>query len=370
MISALFEKSGMLAALYTDSTAYSFAGRVACFLSRIRIRTPRMSALISRAPEGIPVEKVYSFDRFPLMLKFSNLGKAYKGCGLQGAHVLYSMCGEEFEFLFWAKSQGIKLIIDVFIHPKTLRNVADEEAVYMKNSEIKRSWIDGSEAHFKRVIDLADIIICPSSWVAEGVRELHEKYNEKIRIVPYGSSLKSRHEASAPEMGRILFVGRDALRKGVHYLADAAEIVRSRGLDIDVRVAGVSAGQIKWISKREQLNCLGELNSGQLCREFELADVFVLPSLSEGQAGVVLEAMACGCPVIATRESGVDFRDGSGITVPARNAELLADAIIRVIGNREERNMFAAGALKHASDFSMEAWGQRLVNVVREAVLV
>ena len=168
--------------------------------------------------------------------------------------------------------------------------------------------------------------------------------------------------------GRILFAGREALRKGLHYLAEAASLLRARGCVLDVRVAGVSARELDWMEHRDELNCLGTLPMDSMRDEFRQADVFVLPSLAEGQAGVILEAMACGCPVIATRESGVDFEPGCGITVPSRNAEALAQAIMTVIGDRDCRNQLARGALRQAESFSMEKWKERLVEVVQEVV--
>ena len=366
-IPRMFEESGMLVALYTDSSAYSPAGRVACLLSNTGVDVPRLGALVSRTPRGIPEEKVFSSDNFFVSRLCDGLSRKYKKYGLQGADVLYSMCGEELKFLRWAKKQGCKVMADVFVHPGTERMVDEESFRYLGHSQRRASWIKAVENHYRRNFELADIILCPSNWVAEGVREYSPECVDKIRIVPYGSSLRLRESINkTPIAGRVLFAGREALRKGLHYLADAAQILRTHGLDIDVRVAGVSQHEVKWIKNRGELNCLGTLPMDMMYHEFEQADVFVLPSLSEGQAGVVLEAMACGCPVIATRESGVDFAPGCGLTVPACNAEALAEAIARVVGDREVRNNLAQGALDQAADFSVDAWKSRLVQVANE----
>ena len=327
----------------------------------------RLTALASRNPEGIPKGKVYSFDNF-LDVPWGGLSGKYRRAGLHGADVVYSMCGEEFKFLRWAKEQGCKVVIDVFVHPGTERIIENESIRYRGESLSSIARIEDIENHFRRSFELADIILCPSNWVEEGVREYGSEHIGKIRRVPYGSSLQVCDKINEdPPAGRILFAGRDPLRKGLHYLADAAQMVRARGLDIDVRVAGVSRSELGWMQNRSELNCLGNIPMDQMHREFEQAEVFVLPSLSEGQAGVVLEAMACGCPVIATKESGVDFKDGCGITVPVCNADALAEAIIRVIGDRAERNTLARGALGQAVAFSVEAWKARLIQVANEA---
>lgn len=370
-IPRLFHDAGILTALYTDSSVYSPVGKLAYRLSNGGLKPPLLDALISRLPKDIPRHKIYSFDNLIAPNRTHRLSRAYKKAGLQGAHVVYSMCGEEFKFLRYTKEQGAKLIIDVFVHPGTERMLEEESLRYFGVSRHSALWIEDVEDHFRRSFELADIILCPSEWVAEGVREYSRECVDKIRIVPYGSSLRIRESINEdPIAGRVLFAGREALRKGLHYLADAAQILRARGLDIDVRVAGVSQHEVKWIKNQAELNCLGTLPMDMMHHEFEQADVFVLPSLSEGQAGVVLEAMACGCPVIATRESGVDFAPGCGLTVPACNTEALAEAIAHVVGDRAVRNKLAQGALDQANDFSIEAWKARLIQVANEAASI
>jgi glycosyltransferase involved in cell wall biosynthesis len=364
----MFEEAGMFAALYTDSSAYSLAGRVACKLVDAGAVLPKLVALASRKPTGIPQQKVFSHDVFFPRL-FGCLSEKHIREGLQGADVVYSMCGEDPTFLRWAKGLGLKLVVDVFVHPGTERFIEEESLRFLGKSRRREAWIEAVENHFRNSFSLADIILCPSHWVAEGVMEYAPQYTDKIRVVPYGSSLVIRDSINQnPEPGRILFAGREALRKGLHYLADAVQMLRQRGLQIDARVAGVSRNDAQWIKNAGELNFLGNLPLNMMHHEFEQADVFVLPSLSEGQAGVVLEAMACGCPVIATRECGVDFMPGCGISVPSRDPQALANAIGDVVGNRPYRKRLADGALKQSAAYSMEAWKDRLVKVVTETV--
>lgn len=372
-IPRMFQEAGMLAALYTDSTAYSTAGRVARKLFSMGGKPSSLGALASRVPEGIPPKKVYSSDR-PLVssllkgMPSPDLDTTYEQWGLRGAEVVYSMYGEDFGFLEWAKAQGAKIVVDVFVHPETNRIVAEETDRCLGTGMRDPSAAEREDLHSRRTFELADILLCPSSWVAGGVREFSPESAGKIRIVPYGSSLNVRDSINMePEAGRLLFAGREPLRKGLHHLAAAASLVRQSGTQLDVRAAGVAVEDIGWIGHKAEINCLGTLPMGQMHREFEQADVFVFPSLSEGQAGVVLEAMACGCPVIATRESGVDFLPESGVTVPVGNPEALAEAIRDVVGNRNKRMQLARGALHQAASFSMEAWKNRLIEVSAEA---
>jgi glycosyltransferase involved in cell wall biosynthesis len=371
-IPRLFEEADMLTALYTDSTAYSPMGRLATALHEAGVNFGRLQALNARKPEGIPLEKIFSSDRafYAALLGMethSRLSSAYIRQGLRGAGLVYSMYGEDDKFLEWAKSKGCKIAVDVFVHPDTLRIVAEESLRCTGEEGASARWIKGHREFSRNIFTLANTVVCPSEWVASGVREMFPEHTHKIRIVPYGSSVVREDKINTQsEPGRILFAGRDALRKGLHYLADAARQIRQRGHAIDVRVAGIDTEQLSWMPHADELNCLGTLPMDSMKEEFNQADLCVLPSLSEGQAGVLLEAMACGCPVIATRESGVDFADGCGITVPTRDSNALADEIYGVIADRGKRNALAEGALRQSGEYTMDAWKQRLVETMKE----
>lgn len=373
-IPRLFEEAGMLAGLYTDSSALSSLGRIAGFLSRYGRQPEKLRALASRIPEGIPESKVFSSDR--LMLPSLNreryskdLSGRFRQWGLQGADVLYSMYGEEIEFVEWACGQGKKLIVDIFIHPSTDRILAVEHERVFGCSGFDLSMAGRLDIHSKRLFGLADIILCPSTWVKQGVVELSPESEGKIRIVPYGSSLEPVEAVNEnPEVGRLLFAGRDPFRKGLHHLADAVHQVKRDGLNVRIRAAGIDSEEINWMDHHREVECLGFLPTVDMRGEFRESDVFVLPSLSEGQAGVLLEAMACGCPVIATRESGVDVLPSSGVMVPAGDPQALSQAITDVVSDRRLRRKLAEGALRQASEFSMNAWKERLVDVVENVM--
>lgn len=366
-VPALLEDAGLLAALYTDSCRYSPLGRMASSLCALGVRPRGVAALAARVPKNIGRKKIFFSDavNLPKLLGGSpRLAPVFKRWGLQDANMVYSMYGEDLEFIDWAKSSGARIIVDIFVHPQTNRIVAEEELRVFGESQVSK--IECEDAHSMRAFELADILLCPSEWVADGVRKFSPDFIHKIRVAPYGSSVELAKSINKPKPGRILFAGREPLRKGLHHLAEAAHLLRNSGVEVDVRVAGISRENIGWIKHRAELNCLGTIPMAQMKQEFGRADVFVLPSLSEGQAGVLLEAMACGVPVVSTRESGVDFEPGCGVSVPVGDVAALADSIKTIVLDRERRSRLAEGALRQASMFSMEEWQKRLVRVVEE----
>src|SRR5262249_5782498 len=122
-------------------------------------------------------------------------------------------------------------------------------------------------------------------------------------VVPYGASTFTFPQGT-PVKGRILFVGTAELRKGIHYLAEAAVMLQTRCKEIEICVAGVASERLRARREVRALHFLGYLSRDQLVRELMRADVFVLPSLAEGSAGAVYEAMAAGVPAIVTHSVG------------------------------------------------------------------
>lgn len=118
----------------------------------------------------------------------------------------------------------------------------------------------------------------------------------------------------------------------------------------------------------QKLHFLGRLNKQEMRQEFLRADAFVFPTLSEGLAGVLLEAIACGCPVITTSCSGLDIADGeSGLAVRESSADSLKDAVERLYIDRSLRSRIAENTRELSQYYSMSAWAQRLMAVVRTA---
>src|SRR5258705_10201873 len=97
--------------------------------------------------------------------------------------------------------------------------------------------------------------------------------------------------------GTVLFAGTADLRKGIHYLAMAAEELKCRGRSYESRIAGNVTPKIAQRQECRQLTFLGRVPRDQMQNEFARADILVLPSLAEGSAEVTYEALAAGIPV-------------------------------------------------------------------------
>jgi len=114
------------------------------------------------------------------------------------------------------------------------------------------------------------------------------------------------------------------------------------------------------------VNLLGAVPRSEIQRHFAWADVFLLPSICEGSATACYEALAYGLPVIATPNTGSVVRDGlDGYIVPIRDSEAITDRIERLAANRDLLAAMSQSALKRASEYTLEKYGERLLSQLR-----
>jgi glycosyltransferase involved in cell wall biosynthesis len=95
---------------------------------------------------------------------------------------------------------------------------------------------------------------------------------------------------------------------------------------------------------------------------YEKSSAFVFPTLEEGSARVIYEAMASGLPIVTTFNSGWVGEDGEhGIEVPIRDSEAVAEAIRYMYNNPEERKQMGENAQNHiTSNFTEDDYGERI----------
>jgi glycosyltransferase involved in cell wall biosynthesis len=174
----------------------------------------------------------------------------------------------------------------------------------------------------------ADLITVPSRFV-ERTFVKRGIDGRKMRVVPYGANL-SMFRPTAPkphESFDFLFVGALSIRKGLPYLLQAFGRVRHPHKRLTL--IGSSMNETEHILKSfptADLRILGAIPQAQLAGHMSAAHVLVLPSVEEGLALVMAEAMACGCAVLASKNTGAEdlFEDGEqGFIVEARDVEAL-----------------------------------------------
>jgi glycosyltransferase involved in cell wall biosynthesis len=386
-VPAILEKAGMLERFYTDICADVGLGKWLCAgrglpviggkLQRlamrrlppeIRDKTRTFTAPMLRHGIKLMFNAKNPADRFREHLRWGcDLGNTMTRAGFGSATHVFSMLGEGGPFLAEARQRGLKIVSEVYILLSTERILAEErklfpdwEAEQPDYDSIRREFPDADV-----LLTQTDLAICPSEAVREDLADHFGIPRERSAVVPYGMNPKLLELQPKPQRGRVLFVGTAELRKGIHYLAMAAEKLAAKNIRCEFRVAGNVPPEIARRTECRHLNFLGRVPRERIAEEYQQADVFVLPSLAEGSAEVTYEALAAGLPVITTRAAGSVVRDGiEGRIVPERDADALADAIEQLVEDRTLRDRMALAARARARDFTWERYGERLVNAL------
>jgi glycosyltransferase involved in cell wall biosynthesis len=233
----------------------------------------------------------------------------------------------------------------------------------LKDSPRHMQWKDEE-------LRLADCVIVPSEHVRRTLSGVVPA--EKIRVVNYGApfveAIRSRSDDPAEPL-RVLFVGALIQRKGIGYLLDAIDMV---GTQVTLTLVGMRfAPNTRVDSACNRWRWFESLSHSEILEVMQEADVLVLPSLAEGCALVVLEALACGLPVIVTPNTGsLEFvRDGyEGFVVPTCNSEAIAERLNRLCRDRDLLASMSQYARQTAIEKSWEVYRNEWAEAVRGAI--
>jgi glycosyltransferase involved in cell wall biosynthesis len=174
------------------------------------------------------------------------------------------------------------------------------------------------------------------------------------------------------EVLRLITVGWLRWEKGFEYALEAIRALVDRGVPVQLEVVGsVPAERRNWVDEQQRVlhtasdleledrvRLHGHATSAEICRRLQANDVLLHASVTEGIPAAVIEAMACGRPLVATRCGGLHeaVTDGvEGFLVPPRDPGQLAEAMLRLWEDPALRaRMGQAGRRKVLADFTLE----------------
>jgi glycosyltransferase involved in cell wall biosynthesis len=186
-----------------------------------------------------------------------------------------------------------------------------------------------------------------------------------IEVVPCGmdSSTYTPDPAVAPVPMTILYVGRIKRYKGIQHLLEAVALLRADGLPAVLRVVG-SGDYLDSLRRRtaslglsDCVSFTGFVSGSRKVAELRSAWVAALPSEKEGWGLTVIEANACGTPVVASDSDGLrdSVRHGStGLLVPHGDVAALAGALRSILTDVDLRERLSAGGLEWARGFTWD----------------
>ena len=211
---------------------------------------------------------------------------------------------------------------------------------------------------------------------------------EKVTVHRMGIDLKrfthrKRHLPVDQELV-LLSVARLVEKKGLKYAIRAVGLLRKNGVQVRYAIVGDGVmrnelqGLVDELDLGASISLLGALSSDEVADQLDKAYILLAPSVTarsgdkEGIPVVIMEALACGLPVIATNHSGIPeiVEDGqTGLLVPERDAVSLANAVQHLVGSPELYNKIsAAGRARVEVEYNNEVLGEELMDLYRSNI--
>jgi hypothetical protein len=382
----ILHAEGRLKHFFTDIAANKgwlrWCGRIPSSLQADGLRR-----ITGRTPKGIPCDRVTAFNQFGLRYAYrrrrarsaSELTQTFLWAGktfcrhvlrrgLGDARGIYVFNSAGLEVLEDARATGRHRVIEQTIAPRRVEQdlLRAEQQSFpdwqtpVEDAAVIGDYCSREEAEWR----LADVILCGSSFVRDGIAECGGPA-ERCVVVPYGIDGRYRMPPRQNHGGplRVLTVGGVGLRKGSPYVLAAARALA--GLATFRMVGAIEVLPQAAARLSETVELTGPIPRSDMRAHFAWADVFLLPSLCEGSATVVYEALAASLPVICTQNTGSVVRNGvEGEIVPIRDSEMIADALAGLARDVERRRDMAEQAELRAKSFDLAAYGRRLMDAL------
>ena len=272
------------------------------------------------------------------------------------------------------------ILFQMHPHPVSMRRILTEElqanpdCAQSLQQEWELSLSEEDFLHLVRETTMASHYLVASSFTRETLAE-NGAARSSISVIPYGVDTNrfmpdARRRSPLGSKLRLLFVGRINQRKGIKYLLQALRLLNRN--DVHLTVCGrVVDGLELFRSFGDQVDVRPSVSAAELIAAYQSADMFVFPSVAEGFGLVLLEALACGLPILSTTcTAAPDLIENSseGFVVEPRRPDLIADRIDWALNHRDEVVEMGHRARLCAEKFTWQRFRSGVVQAVKDSM--
>lgn len=268
-----------------------------------------------------------------------------------------------------------KILFQLHPHPAAVRAILERERLRNPDcaASLTREWeLALPEADFARLAaepQMADHWLVASSFTRNTLCEAGIPA-ARIHVLPYGTDLQRFSPARGGNRWqsgplRLLFVGTAGQRKGIKYLLDALDGLPAG--TVELTICGRIEESTLFRNRRQSIHVRGFVSDEELVDAYRAAHVFVLPSLAEGFGHVLLEAMACGLPIVGTTHTAAPdlIADGQeGFVVEPGDPIALANRIEYFLEDPSRVRSMGDAARQRGEYFSWSRFRARVAGVV------
>ncbi|MFM7367611.1 MAG: glycosyltransferase family 4 protein [Sphaerospermopsis kisseleviana] len=225
-----------------------------------------------------------------------------------------------------------------------------------------------------QVLNQAQHIICNSEATANDITKFYQISSNKITPIPLACDRSHFQFLNLPTKNYFLYIGRQHPYKNVHGLISAfAKLLHKNDHELwlvgptDKRYTPLLEKQVEELGINHLVKFLNYVPYHELPTIINQALALVFPSLWEGFGLPVLEAMACGTPVITSNISSLPEVTGdAAILINPYNTEEITDAMQTIINDSETRKQLSEKGIKRANQFSWEKTGLATVEILQQ----
>lgn len=220
----------------------------------------------------------------------------------------------------------------------------------------------------KFIVKQANLVTVISPTFIKDLVNFYPPVKEKISFISMGidTELFYFKPKEFKSEQKLLFAGRLSPVKGVSYLIKAMPKILQEFPNAKLEIIGYGEQEddlrklVRTLSLDKKINFVGAVENKEMPKYYHSSSVYILPSLVEGLPVALMEAMSCGCPVIATSVGGVPdlIGDGiNGILIKTKSIEEISQSVIKILSD----NNFRENIIKNAREKIKENYDWQII---------